>query len=194
MGKNKKKNKITETSKPTSIINEDTIPEVDNKKGIIIDFSCPLSFYSCKEGDFTNYLKNPQEFIKHRRMLFGEMLEYFSKNNFDDLKRNSSSHTHIINDKENLSKIEKILKKLINIKWPDNNSGEIVKQYMESCIWQLGYKEGFRLIGTRNNNIFNLLFIDYHHLIFPSKKYNTKDLSKYKYCPMTSDCCSDCNE
>ena len=43
-----------------------------------------------------------------------------------------------------------------------------------------------RIRLARNLNVFNVLFIDYHHLIFPDVKNNQKNYSKYKFCPITT--------
>ena len=51
-------------------------------------------------------------------------------------------------------------------------------------MWQLGVTGGIRLIGIRKSNLFCVLFIDYHHLLYPSIKYNQKNSEKYSFCPI----------
>lgn len=192
-----KKNKfrIKENEKPKSEINEKTEPKQDGQEGMMINFSCPLSFYSCKIGqEYTNYLKSPNDFIKVRRKLFGEALTYFQRTTIDKLASNSKkTHTHLITG-DKLELVGKILRELVKAKWPQNDIETIVANYMSGDVWQVGYTNGLRLIGSRNNNIFNLLFIDYHHLIEPDDNYNNPDFYKYKYCPMSSDYCCNCKK
>lgn len=190
----KKIGKVKNNTKPRNNVKESIRPISNGQEGIIVDFSCPLSFYSCQiKNEFTNYLKEPLDFVESRRVLFGEALEYFSKNNFDELASNAKkSHTHIVAP-DKLELLEKILVQLAKKKGLGQNIDRMVSNFMEGDIWQLAYKQGLRLIGGRNDNIFNLLFIDYHHLIEPSSKYNNKDYYKYTYCPMSSDYCSNCD-
>lgn len=179
-----KRLKIKENKKPNKEIKENKKPLVD-EEGIIVDFSQKTAFYSCKIGRYTNFLKEHDDFIEFRKELFGEALQYFKGKTFSELGY-KGSHTHVIDDKEKLNLIEKILKELVLTCNPDLKKeliDKIVDNYMQE-IWQLGYKQGLRLIGVRTKNIFTVLFIDYHHLIYPSIKHNTNDVLKYDYCAM----------
>ena len=191
-GKAKRKKIIKEDIKPKKNVKEDIEPKKYSSSGMIINFSCPLAFYSCRVGkEYTNYLKSPSDFVEIRRKIFDEALVHFSKTTLDNLAQDKGAHTHIIKD-EKRKLVEKILTELSKIKWPDSSTEGIVSNYMSGDIWQLGYSNGLRLIGFRQDNIFNLLFIDYHHLIEPSKDYNQIDYFKFNYCPMTSEYCSNC--
>lgn len=183
----KRKYKIIEETKPKREINENTKPKQNEDGGIIINFSCPFSFYCCKiNKNYTNYLKDNESFIKNIRVLFREALEYFQKTTFEKLCRDKNGHTHNISE-DKIDLIEKITYKLAEIRWPEYKDYEtIVGNYMTENLWQLGYKEGLRLVGSRDGNVLNLLFIDYHHLIEPDKNYNQLDYFKYSYCPMKS--------
>lgn len=156
---------------------------------IIVDFSSKTAFYSCKVKYFTNFYKSHEEFISLRRELFGQALTYFGDNTLDKLASNSkSTHTHPIKEKDKLELIEDILRTLlkkINPNVPTHLIQHKVDDYMEE-IWQLGFNQGIRLIGIRNNNIFKVLFIDHQHLIYPNVKFNDKDVMSFNYCPMTT--------
>lgn len=184
MAKRKKIN-IQENTRPNSEIKENKKPLVD-ENGIIVDFSLRTAFYSCKVDKYTNYLCSHDEFIKFRKKLFGEALDYFKSKKFSELVRDRGSHTHVIREKKQLDLIEKILKSLIKNAYTNLDEKSVngmVDNYMQE-IWQLGYKQGLRLIGVRTQNVFTVLFIDHHHLIYPSQNYNDKDFFKYNYCAM----------
>lgn len=185
--------KIKENKKPKKNINEKKKPLEKNSNGIIFDFSCPTAFYSCNiKNQFTNLLKNPKEFVDIRRTIFGEALPHFNKTNINELERDKkNTHTHVISDSK-IGLVEKILTELFRIVYNSKEIDKIVNNYISGDIWQIGYKKGLRFIGVRNDNIFNVLFIDYHHLLEPDKNYNQPDYYKYKYCPMTSGYCNEC--
>lgn len=179
-------NPINEKKIAKKQVNENTKPYEDEAK-IIVDFSSPTAFYSCRIDKFTNFCESHEAFIKFRKMLFGEALKYFSQHTFDELSRSKGSHTHIIDSKK-IDLIEKILMELLK-KESSGTSERIlqerVNEYIEE-VWQLGYKQGLRLIGIRKRNIFRVLFIDYHHLIHSDIKHNNRDVKGYNYCPMSS--------
>ena len=189
MASKRKKGSIQERIQPrNNNFTENKSPKQNGQERIIVDFSCPFCLYSCKVGKgFTSYHKNSGEFLSRMQVLFGEALQHIAQYNFDELCRNER-HTHIIDDEEKLDLIEKILNELIDIRYSEvSNKDRILGNYMDrNNIWQIGFKQGVRLVGRRNDNIFNLLFIDYHHLIYSSDKYNNVDYKSFTYCPMTS--------
>lgn len=52
--------------------------------------------------------------------------------------------------------------------------------------WQIGIKQGVRLVGLYNQpqNCFYPIFVDRHHLLYPSTKHNQSDFEKFKYNPV----------
>ena len=42
--------------------------------------------------------------------------------------------------------------------------------------------EGLRIITQKIDNVYDILFLDPHHLIYPSDKYNQKDRDNYNCC------------
>ncbi len=54
----------------------------------------------------------------------------------------------------------------------------------EERIYQIGHTS-IRIFGYFKENIFVVLMVDYHHLVYPNKiHYNEKDYSNFKMCPI----------
>lgn len=178
----KKQRKI---EKPT------TQEQVDNR--FVADFSFETVWVSTKHGDFTNLLKDDAQFYQYHGLLFGKILPVLKKQKFKSggdyifkLKNNYiMPHSHSIEEAEKLSLIYEILKKaLIKSK---NYSVEDASEYIEQNIsseklYQIGL-ESIRIIGYFDMNIFVVLLMDYHHLIYPSKYDNQPDYKHYSVCP-----------
>jgi len=184
-----KKKKFTETSKPKKEATEKYKPLIYENGKIMIDFSYPFVFNTCSiKNVFINKVKDYKEHLKNNRIIFSEAVNYFSGWTFDELMR-ESKHNHSIKDKVDL--IWRILKQLLmefNESFTDDNIENVIINYIgEEEIWQIAYKQGIRLIGTRNGSVLKLLFIDYHHLIYPDEWHNGEDFYKYSFCPMTYD-------
>lgn len=150
---------------------------------IIINFATfPFCFRTTSINDYTNKLKNNEEFALKFKDIFEKLLPHVSDNTFDSL-HNEKFHCHIIrdNEKDKIKLIYKIVGNLVTNWKPGIDVSSFLKQNLEGeMIWQLG-NNSVRIIGIRKNNIFNVLFIDYHHLIYPSVKYNQTNYSKNDY-------------
>ena len=156
---------------------------------VVVSFRYSFAFRSIAVNGFTNYLKNIEEFVEKHNIIFSKIIPNVSTLNIMNLKLNKANHTHPLNNsKKDLSL--KIIKELIKDekgytneqadRFIDNNG------FMMNDFWQLSFatSDGIRLIGYFvDNNIFEVLFIDYHHLIEPDIKYNQPDYKNYNYCP-----------
>lgn len=184
------KQRFAETVKPKKEAVERYKPTTYENGKIMIDFSYPFVFHTCKiKNYFINRLKDCNSFFEFKRVIFGEALKYFGSFTFDELKR-LDTHTHNIGQEDKQDLVRAILKEILRDSFNLNSedSEKALGNYVgNEDIWQVAYKQGVRLIGTRNGSVLKLLFIDYHHLIFPSTKHNDKDYYKYSFCPMTSD-------
>lgn len=127
-----------------------------NDERIIISFSSfPFAFRAVKCKDFTNYLFDENDFFKKFSLIFRKIVPELEQSNIVDLTK-----------KDHCNNIEK--KRYIVI--------DILKELVKEEFGEV------RLICIKYNNIFKVLFIDYHHLIFPSVKYNQLDYSSFKFC------------
>lgn len=108
---------------------------------------------------------------------------------FDNVtKMTKHSHSILYKSKE-YDKVIKIVKKIYsefkNGMLNDHDFELFYDNHInEYQMWQLGITSGIRLIGIRYNNIFSVLFIDYHHLIYPDKNYNQDNYELYSFCPI----------
>lgn len=150
---------------------------------IIVNFATfPFCFRTTTINNFTNKLRNENEFASKFKDIFEKLLPHVSENTFD-LLISEKFHCHIIkeNEKEKIKLIYNIVGDLAS-KWkPGIDVSSFLEQNLDGeKIWQLG-NNSVRIIGIRKNNIFNALFIDYNHLIYPNVKYNQANYSKNNY-------------
>lgn len=157
---------------------------------IIVDFSkFPFCFRTTSIKEFTNKLKNEKQFFENFQCLIEKNIPYFGKYNFNTISNATQGHSHAIlpsDPKHEL--IKKIVKNICKeyYKYSDKDFELFYDNNInEYSIWQLGVSGGIRLIGIRYLNIFYVLFIDYHHLIYSSPKYNQDNCKKYDFCPIT---------
>lgn len=159
---------------------------------INIDFSkFPFCFRSVKVKDYTNMLKDSSQFFKFFKRILEIELPIYVEYTFDDIVFKTKKHSHSIpmNTKE-YELVINILKELYKSYKDTNYSDKDFELFLDNNIneyqlWQLGISS-IRLFGIRRSNIFSVLFIDYHHLVYPDKNYNQKNYEKYVFCPMTN--------
>ena len=163
-----------------------------NTSTINIDFSFfPFCFRSIKTGKFTNKLKDANHFFKLFKRLFEIDIPALTQYSFNDIIKATNKHSHsILVDTKEYSLIIDIVKELFKSYKEENYSEKNFKLFIENNIneyhiWQLGISGGIRLFGIRRSNIFSVLFIDYHHLIYPDKNNNQQNYKTYNFCPIT---------
>ncbi len=154
---------------------------------IIIDFSrFPFCFRCVSIDKFTNKLKDSNEFFNYFKEIFEKVIPAITKYNYNNVTTMTNKHSHVIpNNSKEYSIIIKILKAIHKEYFP-NIDFELflVNNINDYSIWQLGITGGVRIIGIRKCNVFSVLFIDYHHLIYPDKNYNQKNYLSYNFSPI----------
>ena len=143
------------------------------KKTLKVDFSHFL-FPNISLGAFTNYLTDRDECLKKLKAFYHQVLPYINGKTFQELEK-ENKHCHSINGKKEKFLIVKILKKYKEIY--EEFSLPNYEEFLED-FYQLHGPNGLRLIGLRISNSFILLFIDFHHLIYPNIKHNDYDYIK----------------
>jgi len=131
----------------------------DNSK-ICIDFSrFNFCFRSVSVKDYTNKLKDFNQFFNKFKRIIENDIPFFSQYTFDEIKKKSGGHSHNIptSSKEYLQVIE-ILKELyssVNNNIINEKDFELflINHINDYSVWQLGVSGGIRLIGTRNSNV-----------------------------------------
>ncbi len=133
-------------------------------------------FKSIKEKNFTNFLKDNMQFTEKIGVFFHEFFEYFEGMDINKIFTSSSTHSHLLTKNQD-SLCKNILKEYVE-------SGHKFKNLLidESEYYQLGFKSGLRVVGKRYGSKFELLFLDFHHLLDSDEKYNQGDFKKYKLC------------
>lgn len=145
---------------------EETIKAKSEKVSIKYDFRY-FKFRSVKLNKvFTNYMLETTEAYKIVNKLFeelprGYMAEILSK-----------KHNHFIKDDSKIKTIEKISKEL-KITFEKDEMSEY---------HQIAFTNGLRMVGFKTGIVFYPLFLDPHHLIYPSEKHNGDDSKHFKVC------------
>lgn len=160
---------------------------------INIDFTLfPFCFRTFTNGTYTNKLKDYSDFLLKFGHIFEKEVQHLSQYNFCDITTNTNKHSHDI--KKNSSEYDLvicIIKSLYNSFKGGNLREEDLGLFLDNnindyTIWQLGYSGGTRLFGVRKSNVFHVLFIDYHHLIYPDNHYNEPNFNSFSFCPITN--------
>lgn len=162
------------TSSPKSQINIKVDKEID--ENVKMDFSYFL-FTSIRLKVFTNFLKDEDEYSEKFKSFYHQTLPYIMDKSFQKLEI-ENGHCHPINDEGKVFMINKILEKYKkeypNFKFPSYTD-------FGNEFYQLPGQNGIRLIGVRRGNTFTILFIDFHHLIYPNSNYNDLDYNNYGF-------------
>lgn len=160
---------------------------------VVLDFSFDSVWVSISDGDFTNFLKNDDEYFKMHYIIFKKIIPIIKRtefNNIGEFIRNIQysglPHSHIVDDANKINTIKLILEKsLMEFK---QNSKEQAKESVNQNIgdeklYQIGH-QSVRIFGYFKENIFTILVIDYHHLIYSDTKHNKNDFKRYSMCPI----------
>lgn len=169
-----KSKSIINTKKPKNLITK-KIDDSDSKLPIIIDFKYFMSQYvHC--GIFTNFPKDKKEDISIKNRFFNQFLPYLNQKTFSELTFDNK-HNHIIDscrNKDNVNLIKLVLKKY-HTEYGFEDLSET-----ENIFWQMAGPGGMRVIGFRNLNVFQILFLDPHHLVFKNDVFDL-DYGNYNY-------------
>lgn len=124
-------------------------------------------------GDFTNCLQDSNEALRHFFFIVNRWIPDIEDYGMD-IFSGKADHCHSLGEKNRELAI-KIIHKIHGKRVLDDDSE----------LWSLGGKtEEIRIIGTFVNSqihVFYPLFIDHHHLVYPSKKYNSPDYKNFSF-------------
>ena len=156
----------------------------DNK--IIVNFSLfPFCFRTVKYNEFTNKLKNYEQFFKYFKRIIEKDIPVISEYSFDEVIRATNKHSHPIqNGTFQYSLVVSIVKELCKsyYSYSDKDFDRFLENNINDySVWQLGISGGIRRL-----NVFCVLFIDYHHLVYKDNNFNSESYEMYDFCPMTS--------
>lgn len=158
---------------------------------LIIDFKAfPKWTHSIRCDDFTNEFSSAEECSENLFKLINKLFPYLQEEHKNIF--NGAGHCHTIVDST------KKRKKKAKVNKPRTKVSKIVKQLHgtdldpSAEVWQLSYGEGIRLIGVLLSNdkdvILYPLFIDQHHIIYPSDNHNQTDMSSASYSFRPQEC------
>ena len=149
---------------------------------LAFDFSYYQWLKSVKLKEFTNMISDECEFTAAMIDIF-RIIFPIVQTNWNIIKLNIKTqfpHCHSLS-KDKIDLVEKIAEQIHGKKLRDTEDTEDLNY------WQLGINQSLRIITLYNHNTNTMypIFIDYHHQIHPSVKYNEKDIDKYELCPYT---------
>ncbi|GIP63382.1 hypothetical protein J32TS6_19370 [Virgibacillus pantothenticus] len=157
---------------------------VDSDSPLTFDLSNKnwLKSVNIKNDNYTNMLRNEKEFIDYITQLFHGLIPLIHQNGKEMIKGAGKKwrHCHPVQD-EKIDLVQKVTEE-IGIDFKSDQDGKKAGPQF----WQFGVKGNLRLIAIYDytNNSLKPLFIDYHHLIHPSIKYNQLDYENYSFCPL----------
>lgn len=146
-------------------------------RNISISFSYNL-FKSIKMNNFTNYFKDETDFLNYLKYINLVLMTKISNTTYDEIIKDR--HNHKIEGAP-LSTFKKIIEKQYS------NDFEFIQNIIDTDIYQLGYENDYGRINGYfiERDIFHIILLDPHHLIFPSKNgqvHKNKDLNNYNFC------------
>lgn len=139
------------------------------------DFSNPHWMCSVEVNEFTNFLENEQACLKTHHALFYKIIPKILSEIDQIIAYPGSykySHCHSIKGhKRNI--VSNIYREIYKHELDD-----------EVNVFQFSFSIEARLIAVLDgaNKKIKPIFIDQHHLIFPDKHYNLKDVDSFSYC------------
>ena len=154
----------TSKIKPNNLIK--TKERSPSCKKIILDFNDFL-FTPIKTIFFTNYYANEVEKTKAYKIFFHSFIPHITEKTFEELK--NEGHNHEIKDNTKILLIKNILKEYFKTDY----FRKFEFEQFEDDIFQLSSSGGMRVIGLRSGNIFKILFLDPHHLIYENPTFGT---------------------
>lgn len=170
------KNTIVITPK----VNNTTSPLFANNT-LSFDFSYRSWLKSIKILEFNNMLKNESHFATMLFEIINVVIPTVHEN-WNIIKNNDKKqflHCHTV-AKDKITLVGKIVFAMYGKQLLDADGEETFKY------WQLGIRQSVRIIAIYNHNKNTMypIFVDYHHQIHESVKYNEKDLKSYGFCPI----------
>lgn len=168
MSKSKKVGKVTKPKSEVKVLDK-VLSDM-----VYVDFTkYPDWTNTVKMKGFTNCLKDQNEALRHFFFILDQVIPNIEKQG-KDLFNNQAKHCHRLSGPP-----EELAKKVIR----EIHGQQILDD--QTSIWELsGEIEEIRIVGSFVNDgmhIFYPLFIDHHHLIYPSEKYNSPDYSNYGF-------------
>jgi hypothetical protein len=148
--------------------------EKAEEKRCYFDFSFPYLYKSVKTKNFVNMLADEKEFCKQHKILQELLLELGQKSIAENLQQ---KHNHVIDDRNKRALVYEVVKALY-----DNNKN-YTQMIDDEELYNLGLKQGLRLICLLKGNIIKPLFIDYYHCIYADEKHNNKCIDKNEFSP-----------
>lgn len=141
------------------------------------------------DHEITTCLKNEEQFASKSAILMTRLIPKMMQDwkNFFPVAKIKKGHCHKLSDGA-LTRAKKVIDAIYGDQFADE------AEHLQN-IWQFGFGQGVRLIcGISENKEVFPLFVDYHHLIEPAKKYNQHDFSSYRYCPRRQRDCDEFSE
>lgn len=149
----------------------------------VVDFSFEGAYVSCKNGDFSNYLKDEKDFISKHRSLMSDV-QKLSGHKMSELLSGSYRHCHKVSESD-VRRAKEIIKTVLS---QLNKDISYFEQLIEcEDIYQIGFESEIRLFGTIQGNTFRVYFIDYYHDFNYDQRRNTRNKKLCTFCPTKSD-------
>jgi hypothetical protein len=182
-----RKKKVSNRKPAVKNVHNHTTP-LNWENSLSFDFSYKHWQRGISNRNFVNMLKNEEEYARFTYEIFSIILPTVHANWMEirkNLKKGQFPHCHTVVS-EKIPLIETIIEEIHGKKLLDSSLAEVSNDTFN--YWQLGMRGSVRLIAIYSNkkNTMYPVFVDYHHLIHESDKYNETDLDKYPFCPIAT--------
>lgn len=166
---------IKNTVTPNSLVTNDK-NHVTSSSVLHIDFSYYRDWLKSTriKSKFTNCYSDNKHINNTMRDIFSKIFPH-AQENINKIMANNEAHCHIISDRDKRNLCTQVIEEIHN---------KTISEEVE--LWQLGATGEIRVIGSIISHgtiyIFYPLFVDCHHLIYPSnnRSNNHKDVKNSK--------------
>ncbi|MBP2032712.1 hypothetical protein J2Z42_001386 [Clostridium algifaecis] len=178
--------KVKNTKEPSRKVKNINVEDINSylykERNLVIDFSFEGAMISCKKGEFNNFLKDNNEFIKKLRYLMSDIQKLSQKSLSELIPAGNYPHCHKTKYEQ---KAMEVIREIFNIIGKDDSHFEQVIGGEE--IFQLGFQSEIRLFGTISANVFRVYFVDYYHDFEFDERRNTRNKKYCVFCPINSE-------
>lgn len=154
--------------------------------GVTVNFGYQTALGMGKNKDFTNFLKDKDEYIVLITHILSKMIPEISRKSISELRSDKHYHTHTLDDKKAEFAIN-ILRDIVKncCGYDDNGADQWIDNQgiRMQQLWQISCPDshGIRIIGFFQGDVFQVLFIDYYHQIYKDEKNNERNISKNEF-------------
>lgn len=174
--------RVRNTTQRKKVVKSTTTPNISTDI-IKFDLNNELWLKGVTYKDFTNKLQSESQYCFEITNILVKIFPTIIQNSDEILYGGGRGfHCHPVKERDDeYILVMKIIEKIYGTKFIENIE-------TQNKLYQLGVDGGQRIFALRDSktNTFKPLFVDYHHLAYPSIKFNQTDYLKKDFCPLAA--------